>query len=166
MKRLSLIAGLAMAFALFAGQQRASAIECVDELQGADPSSTCCGLGSFDCDGNSANGCECRPSNSCHAVECAGSTCQEVMVPDDTYCADAAGCSGQGICKNGRCTCGQPGGGTWTPPADMGKGNGGHTPGGCDYTQTGTGAGLAVSVLALALFVAFGVRRRDGRRHS
>lgn len=158
MKRLSAFAGLVFAFILLAGSQPAWAIDCVDDFQAADPASTCCGLGAFNCNNNSADGCECRPRNSCFTARCEGSGCAQMPVADDTFCPDAAGCPGQGICRAGACVCGTPGGGTWTPP-DMGTKTG-HMPGGCTYAQTTTGAGLAASVLALVVFIGFAFRRR------
>jgi MYXO-CTERM domain-containing protein len=155
MKRFSLVMGLAFLFTLAAGGS-ARAVECVDELQAADNVSTCCGLGAIDCNGDTSDGCECRPADSCHASECAGSRCDQVIVPNGTYCPDCA--TGNGICMGGICRCGNLNGPT---PMDMSMPP--RTPleaRGCDYTQTGTGAGVAISLFALAAFVVFAFRRR------
>jgi hypothetical protein len=156
MKRSPVVVGLAFFVTLLAGSSAAWAIDCVDELQAADDVSTCCGLGAIDCNGDTSDGCECRPADSCHASQCSGRRCDQVIVPNGTYCPDCA--TGNGVCMSGICRCGE---GVDPPkPLDMGSNMPMLSPGGCDYTQTGKGAGLAISVLALALFVVSAFRRR------
>ncbi len=136
-------------------------IECLNQLEASNPSFTCCdeyvGAETFDCDGVPANGCECRPRDTCHAAKCAGTACALTQLADGTYCPAAPdACPGMGVCNAGVCGC--PSGGIHGN-ADMAKAVGA-TDTGCNYasTSTTTGAGLAFGLLGLALVLA--VRRR------
>jgi|GEM_PF-2958700 len=137
-------------------------LTCLSPLEAATPSFTCCsaevGAETYDCDGNAANGCECRPSDTCHVAKCAGTGCSLDVVADGTYCPAApVACPGMGVCFTGVCGC--PGG-SIHGGVDMAHGPGaGDT--GCSYSSTTatTGAGLAFALLGVALVLA--VRRRQ-----